>query len=237
VLATADVTINHETAASMGRAAGDFVTLRVTDTGHGMDEAVRARVFEPFFTTKEQNRTSGTGLGLSTVHGIVHLHQGTIAVESAPGDGATFTVWLPRGHVAATAVLAKAPAPAAGLPAGRLGRILVVDDEPQLRSFMAAALRKLGYDSALAVDGDDGLRVFADQRDGLTGVILDLKMPKKGGREVFLEMHALAPALPVRICSGYGDNEEAQALITLGARGLLPKPFRIDDLAEQLRRL
>jgi CheY-like chemotaxis protein len=228
-LATADVTLDHEAAAVVGRAAGEFVTLCVTDSGHGMTDAVKARIFEPFFTTKEHDRTSGSGLGLSTVHGIVHLHQGAIAVESHPGVGTSFTVWFPRGRLVA--------APRAAAVAAGHGHILVVDDEPQLRSFMAAALRKLGYGSVLAVDGEEALRVFAEQRHTLTGVVLDLKMPKKSGRDVFLEIHAIDPAMPILICSGYGDNEEAQALITLGARGLLPKPFRIDELAAQLARL
>lgn len=227
-LSTADVELDATAAAEAGCAAGAYVMLRVRDTGTGMSEAVKARIFEPFFTTREHNRTSGSGLGLSTVHGVVHLHQGAITVESSPGAGATFTVWLPQGH------LTPAPKVDAARAAQGRGCILIVDDEAPLRTFVAAALRKLGYESVAAVDGEDAVRVFAEHGERISAVLLDLKMPRQGGRETFLELRRQRPQLPVLICSGYGDNDEVQELIALGARGLLAKPFRIADLSDQL---
>ena len=230
-LSTADVELDATAAADAGCAAGAYVMLRVRDTGTGMSEVVKARIFEPFFTTREHNRTSGSGLGLSTVHGVVHLHQGAIAVESSPGAGATFTVWLPQGR------LTPAPKVDATRAARGRGCILIVDDEAPLRTFVAAALRKLGYESVTAVDGEDAVRVFAEHGERISAVLLDLKMPRQGGRETFLELRRQRPQLPVLICSGYGDNDDVQELIALGARGLLPKPFRIADLADQLARI
>ena len=228
-IALHDVTLHESTAG--GLAAGDYVELTVTDSGVGMTDDVRARMFEPFFTTKVRGSSPGTGLGLSTVYGIVHLHHGTIEVESAPGHGTTFTVRLPKG------VLAPGPPQSApGTSRGR-GLILVVEDEPLLQRLAAAALGKLGYDCLTASDGEDAVNLFRERHRDLSGVLLDLKMPRKDGREAFLEFRQIDAAVPVLICSGYGDNEEAQGLISLGARGLLPKPYRVAELAEQLARL
>jgi CheY-like chemotaxis protein len=194
-----------------------------------MTDEVRARIFEPFFTTKVTAEQAGTGLGLSTVYGIVHLHHGGIAVQSAPGAGTAFSVTLPRGRLAIERAPAGPPQPQRGT-----GVILVVDDEELLRNFTATALTRLGYGVVTATDGEDGVRVFRERHAGLDGVILDLKMPKMSGPEAFERMRAIDPAVPVLICSGYGDNEEAQRLISQGARGLLSKPFGMTELARQL---
>jgi PAS domain S-box-containing protein len=210
---------------------GAYVELAIADTGAGMAGEVKERIFEPFFTTKVGGGVTGTGLGLSTVYGIVQLHQGAIAVDSTPGAGTTFTIYLPKGILRDVHLGAARPT-----PAGR-GLILVVEDEELLRSFTAAALDRLGYSAIMAADGEEAVRVFRDRHAELTGVLLDLKMPKMGGRATFLEMADIDPRVPVLICSGYGDNEEAQGLITLGAKGLLPKPYRLADLSEQLAKL
>ena len=209
----------------------DMVELVVADTGVGMTDEVRARLFEPFFTTKTRGRAPGTGLGLPTVYGVVHMHHGTIDVTSAPGQGAVFTIRLPRGTL-----VAKAPQAPAAHPTGR-GRILVVEDEPLLRKLAANALGKLGYDAITAADGEEGIEQFRLHHETLRGVLLDLKMPRKNGREAFMVFRDIDAAVPVLICSGFGDNEEAQGLITLGAKGLLPKPYRIAQLGEMLSRL
>ena len=116
-------------------------------------------------------------------------------------------------------------------------RILLVEDEALLRSFTSAALERLGYEVVTAEDGADAVRVFETHRGRLKGVLLDLKMPKMGGREAFAAMRGIDPSVPVLICSGYGDNEEVQELISRGARGLLKKPFRVAELAEHLGRM
>jgi PAS domain S-box-containing protein len=212
-----------------GAPGGQTVQLVVTDTGVGMSDDVRARAFEPFFTTKAAAEPSGTGLGLATVDGAVHLHGGRISVESTPGRGSTFTVLLPRGRTTA-------PASPAAVPAGRgSGLVLVVDDEELVRGLLSSALRSLGFDTVTARDGVEGAAAFEARHAELTGVVLDLRMPRMNGADAFAAMRRVDPSVPVLLCSGYGDNEEAQRLIQDGAIGLLPKPFTIDQLAASLR--
>ena len=228
---TRNVTLDGAHAQAHSLPPGDYVELRISDTGIGIPDGVKARVYEPFFTTKVAGATSGTGLGLSTVYGIVQVHQGAIAFESAAGAGTTFTVYLPKG------VLNRGPKSDVIPTAAGRGLILIVDDEAQFRQFLAAALSWLGYSTLTARDGEEGAQTFRERHQELTGVILDLKMPRKNGREAFAEMQTLNPDVPVLICSGYGENEEVQSLITLGAKGLMAKPFRLSDLSEQMRKL
>lgn len=186
--------------------------------------------FEPFFTTKVDGRSSGTGLGLATVYGVLQLHRGAVQVTSAPGQGTTFLVWLPKGALAP-----KSSGPLASVVAGR-GLVLIVDDEEMLRSLHADMVESLGYSALVAADGAEGVEMFRRRHRELAAVLLDLKMPVLDGGQAFLDMHAINPGVSVILCSGFGDNEEAQGLITQGARGLLAKPFRLADLAAQLER-
>ena len=227
-VSTANRTFDRAWADTHGRPAGDYVELRVSDSGVGMSADVKSRIFEPFYTTKVDGLLSGTGLGLATVYGVVQLHHGVIDVTSTPGAGTTFTVWLPRG------VLVSGPArPASARTAGQ-GLVLIVEDEDLLRELHSEMLEKIGYRSVTAADGAEAVELFRRHHADLTAVLLDLKMPSMGGREAFLAMRAINDRVPVLICSGFGDNEEAQGLITLGARGLLAKPFRLADLAERI---
>ncbi|MGE0816994.1 MAG: ATP-binding protein, partial [Vicinamibacterales bacterium] len=208
----------------------EYVELQVTDTGVGMDDEVKSRIFEPFFSTKPGSAVSGTGLGLATVDGIVHLHGGTISVDSTPGRGSTFTVRLPRGRL-----VRGAPAPTISRKLTG-GTILVVDDEPLIRNVAVTALGRLGYESMVAGDGMEAVAVYSEHRARITGVLLDLRMPRMGGAEAFVAMRALDPDVPVVICTGYGDNEDVQRLVRDGARGLLLKPFRMKEFAEALEK-
>lgn len=230
-ISTADLTLDDASAEQAGVPAGAYVQLCVSDTGIGMAENVRARVFEPFFTTKVGGQLRGTGLGLSTVYGIVQSHGGNIVVDSAEGRGTTFTCYLPMGRLELEAPKAP-PSVSTGT-----GVILIAEDEDLVRRLLVAATESCGYRALAAIDGEDAVRVFAAHQQEITGVVLDLKMPRKSGTAAFHEIRALAPQIPVLICSGYGDNEEAQKLITLGARGLLAKPFGIAELAAHLSRM
>ena len=227
---TRDVLLDTTTCVSWDRAPGPYIELTVADSGLGMTDEVRQRIFEPFFTTKRGGSGSGTGLGLPTVYGVVHLHRGAIKVDSAPGEGATFTVLFPRGTLATPAVSADRAVP------GGSGLVLVVEDEAVLRQLATTALAHLGYRALTACDGVEGVDLFRTHHRELAGVLLDLKMPRMAGREAFMEMHAIDANVPVLLCSGFGENEEAQGLISLGARGLLSKPYRIGELAEHLAR-
>ncbi len=211
--------------------AGDYLELKVIDTGVGMTEEVRKRICEPFFTTKTTGGTMGTGLGLSTVYGILQGHRGTLEVSSARGRGSTFRVLLPAG------VLAPAPVSRESGPGRGEGLVLVVEDEPMLRELAASALESLGFEALSAANGREGAAIFLERHRELRAVLLDLKMPVLGGREAFLEIHHIDPDVPVVVCTGYGENEEVQELITLGAAGMLAKPYRIAELEGMMERL
>ena len=211
--------------------AGSYVELSVADTGIGMTEAVRQRIFEPFFTTKNTSGMSGTGLGLSTAYGIIHAHGGTLTVESDRGRGSTFRVLLPVG-----ALPPAARSPQASGSKGH-GLVLLVEDEPLLRELGASVLDSLGYEATTASDGLEAVRIFRARHQDLCAVLLDLKMPRMAGREAFLEILKIDPSVPVIICTGYGENEEVQELLTLGAKGMLAKPYQIATLAAKLRQV
>ena len=211
---------------------GTYVELEVADTGAGMTDSVRQRIFEPFFTTKTEAGKVGTGLGLSTVYGIVHSHRGTVEVESQLGVGTCFRVLLPQGSLASAVPDRKPSTRGAGK-----GEVLLVEDEQLLREAATSALESLGYVVHGAADGAAGVALFRRQHSTLLAVLLDLKMPVMGGREAFEAMHGFDPEVPVLVCTGYGENEEVQALRTLGAVGMLSKPYRMADLAEALSKL
>jgi len=215
----------------LGLVPGEYVSLTVADNGTGMNEETRAKVFDPFFTTKTDGKVLGSGLGLATVYGIVHSHQGAIRVESCLGEGSVFTVYFPKGKLRNPEARKIAP-----IQNGR-GTILIVEDEPVMMKFTQAALHQLGYASLSAWDGLEGSRIYEERHAEISAVILDLKMPKMGGRECFGEMQKVDPQVAVLICTGYGENEEVQDLISRGARGLLKKPFRVNDLSEHLKRI
>jgi PAS domain S-box-containing protein len=207
---------------------GEFVELSVTDTGHGMDEATLARIFEPFFTTKELGK--GTGLGLAMVYGSVRQHGGWIAVESEPGRGTTFRILLPR--LQTVAPLMEEPAPAA--EAAGAGTVLLVDDEAPIRRLGRAILEAGGYRVLEASDGEEAIEVFRRHQPEIQLVLLDMMMPRKGGRDTLQELHRLAPGLPVILASGYApvSPEELQAL---GAKTYIQKPFRLAELSRMVR--
>jgi len=207
------------------------VELRVADTGMGMSEEVKHRIFEPFFTTKSRDSKSGTGLGLSTVYGIVQSHGGSIEVTSRIGEGTQFRVLFPEGKLSIP-VEDRPPA----RPRGQ-GWILVVEDEDLPREAAITTLESLGYSVLSAKNGAEGVDCFREHHGTLFAVLLDLKMPILGGKAAFQEMHRLDPEVPVLVCTGYGENEEVQELRSLGAVGMLSKPYRVADLAEALRRL
>ena len=208
---------------------GEFVELSVADTGHGMDAATTARIFEPFFTTKELGK--GTGLGLSMVYGIVRQHGGWVAVKSEPGQGSTFQILLPRTQTE----MVTAEEPGAGAAAeGGPETILLVDDEEMIVRLARAILEANGHRVLEAYDGEEALEVFRRYQPEIDLVVLDLMMPRKGGRETLQELQRLAPEVPVVLVSGY-DAVGPDELLALGAKAYLPKPYRPTDLARTIR--
>ena len=201
--------------------------VRVSDSGTGMSAEVRRRVFEPFFTTKRGPKSGG--LSLASAYGSIRTHGGTIDAESEIGKGSTFTILLP---------LSSEPLPGAREPETTLreGRVLIVDDDEGVRTLSSRILEVLGFEVATCADGAQALDFFAKHHRDVALVLLDLTMPRLGGEGVFERMHAIDDSVPVVIVSGYVQSPKAHRLVEQGARGLLWKPFHIDDLARTVRR-
>ena len=210
---------------------GVYVRLTVSDTGCGIDAATMDRIFEPFFTTKKVGE--GTGLGLSVVYGIVRNHGGTIDVSSRPGEGATFTVYIPCAVAEGPVQTVGKPAPIEKSPGTE--RILFVDDEKALANLGEKMLQSLGYRVTAFTDSQEALRTFRTDPNGFDLVISDMTMPHMTGKELAGEILASKPAMPIIICTGHSEflNEETAA--QLGIRALVMKPFSKGDLARIVR--
>jgi PAS domain S-box-containing protein len=217
--------------ATEGEGGARATVLRVADDGSGMEEAIRDRMFEPFFTTKPPG--SGTGLGLSTVHGIVHQLEGEIAVDTAPGRGTTVSIRLPAAEGAPAADAVALPVAAA---AGRgSGTVLLVEDDRGVRRLARRALEATGYRVLEAERGEEALAVA--EREALDLVVTDLSMPGLGGAELADLLGQRLLGLPVLFISGYAEAASEIRNAHRPGRDFLEKPFRPDQLVERVQRL
>jgi len=204
----------------------DLVAVTVSDDGAGMDEATRARVFEPFFTTKEVG--AGSGLGLAVAFGIAAQSGGTITVDSRPGSGSRFTVYLPAAREALVA-----PEPEASPSSAAAGELLLVDDQRELRDAVSSLLRELGFVVHCAATAAEAMAILAALPAPPDIVLSDIAMPVRSGHELARDVAALWPELPVVLMSGHADS-----VANLGpAAAFLRKPFSVEDLTAVLRRV
>ena len=205
---------------------GYYILLSVQDYGSGMEPEVRARIFDPFFTTK----FAGRGLGLSAVHGILRAHHGYLKLETAPGQGTTFRLYLPAASQD-SGPQESTPAPEANSFGGL---VLVIDDEATVRTFADAALTKLGFQVLLAENGQAGVEIVTREKERLAGVLLDLAMPVMDGEEALERIRQIAPGLPILVSTGFNMSSEYERLSQKGATGFLPKPFTLSQLSHAL---
>jgi two-component system cell cycle sensor histidine kinase/response regulator CckA len=212
---------------------GTYVMLSVSDTGVGMDDATLARIFEPFFTTKDPGK--GTGLGLSTVYGIVNQSGGSISVDSKPGSGTTFRIYLPRSeaHTAPAETVRAKHVPKKGDES-----VMVVEDEPALRSLIERVLRHAGYDVVTLASADEAALALQTGYDDLDLLLTDVVLPGvMQGKDLFDEVQVSRPGLPVLFMSGY----TRETIVRAGRLGegfnLLEKPFTPEVLASTVRQV
>jgi PAS domain S-box-containing protein len=216
---------------------GPYLRLAVEDTGHGMDRETMGRIFDPFFTTKGQGR--GTGLGLSVVHAILKRHGGAITVDSTPGQGSVFHVFLPR--MAEAAVTSDEDRMPDAYPLGKNERILLVDDEEAIVFGVQKMLEFLGYQVVAGTDSREALEVFRTQPERFDLVITDQTMPHLTGARLAREILKIRPDIPIILCSGTDTTTNgiltASAARSAGIRELVMKPTQRKEMAIVIRRV
>ena len=210
---------------------GNYLCLSVSDTGSGMDPKIRERIFEPFFTTKPSGK--GTGLGLAAVYGTVIDHSGAIKVETQPGYGTTFRIFLP------TCASPTAPAPAVplGKPVCGRGHLLLVDDETLLRILLREMLQGLGYQVTDCETGEEAVRLFEQSPMSVDAAVLDVAMAGMGGLDTYRALCRVRPGLPALAISGFSSHPDVPAMLREGVRELIPKPVDMVLLSHKLAEL
>ncbi len=242
VITTGTRDVSPDEASELGVAVGPYVTIEVADSGIGMDEATRARAFEPFYTTKGPQQ--GSGLGLSTVYGIIRQSAGAVSIASAPGAGTRVLVQLPRtGQLPAIgtpetpastspSTPASAPAGADAAPLPQLGTVLLVEDEPRVRAQARRLLERCGYTVLDARDGGEGVACFIERGPMIDVVVTDVVMPVLGGVEMVARLRAVRPHLPVVFVSGYTAEDRDLPLDVRTA--FVAKPYTIASLCDAI---
>lgn len=211
---------------------GSYVRIMVSDTGHGMDAATRARVFEPFFTTKPVGQ--GSGLGLATVFGILRQSGGTVRLRSAPGEGTTFSLYLPQIPAEADPETGEREVPR---EARGSGTVLVVEDEAQVREFACRVLTAYGYQCVEASNGVEALDLVRERGEHLSAILTDVVMPGLGGGALAKSVAELRPSLPVLFTSAYSAEEVVRRGLIAADAPFLQKPFTPQALAARLQAL
>ncbi len=211
--------------------AGAYWTVSVRDTGIGMDNETIAKMFDPFFTT----RAHATGLGLAVIQDIVDRHDGYIEVRSKVDLGTIITLYLPEcageGDDSPDEIK---PDYSEQIPLGE-GLVMVVDDEEVMRTTASNILKKLGYDTVTARDGEEAVEIFKQRHAEIVLTLLDLSMPKLSGKEAYEEMRKIEPKLKVLIVSGLASEDRINEVISLGANGFIKKPYGMVELARDVK--
>ena len=228
----------HEVAVETARpldsgelAPGRYVKLVVEDTGDGIDPSIRHRIFDPYFTTKPAG--GGSGLGLSTVHGIVMNYNGALSVDSVPGLGTRFEIYLPAVE---PAMERGGPEMERSVPGGS-GTILFVDDEPALAKVGKLMLEHLGYQVLATTDPLEVLKIFTDDPQRFDAVVTDMTMPQMTGVELARKLMERRPDIPIILCTGYSERVDKERAEALGIRGFMMKPCTLRAFGDMVHRI
>jgi PAS domain S-box-containing protein len=210
--------------------------ISVSDNGVGMDADTAAKIFDPFFTTKSSLQANG--LGLTIANDIIRQHNGFIEVDSRPGIGSRFNVYLPELVVAEEAAASHEPVslPEEQMPVGS-GLILVADDELIMRKTAKSILTKLGYEVVFAEDGEQTVTVFKERHNEISAVLLDMAMPKKSGMEAYVEMKKIRTDLKVILISGFKKDKRVEEMLGLGVNAFIQKPYSMITLAQEVKKV
>ena len=225
---TANVKYHHSDISNASNGSDKFVTIAVTDTGVGMSKETIEKMYDPFFTTKEMGR--GTGLGLSSVYGIIRNHNGYIQVRSKQGKGTTFTFYLPASE---REIIQKEDKPVKMLTGSET--ILLVDDEKMVLDVSSRLLRKLGYEVLTAENGIEAIEAYEANRKKIGCIILDMIMPVQNGGATYDRLKELNPGIKVLLSSGYSLDNQAKEIMSRGCNGFIQKPFTLKELSEKVR--
>jgi CheY-like chemotaxis protein len=205
----------------------DYWVMTVKDTGVGMDTKTIAKIFDPFFTTKEKGK--GTGLGLSMVYNIVQQHGGFIDVYSELNIGSIFNIYLP---CITDTTIVKREAEMQFFQGN--GLVLVIDDEPVIQRISKEILENCGYSVLMAMNGEEGVQIYREHYQNIKLVILDLVMPKKSGRETYLDIKKIKPDVNVLLTSGFRHDERVDDLLNMGIKYFIQKPYSLYSLSKSV---
>jgi PAS domain S-box-containing protein len=227
-LKTENMILSDQYAEKFDVKSGKYIKISVRDTGMGIDPMTQKRIFDPFFTTKEKER--GTGLGLASAYGIIKNHDGIINVDSEPGKGATFNIFLPASE--------KMPEQnkfvKKRIQTGK-ETILMIDDEKMIIGVGREMLTSMGYQVITADNGVNALEIVSARKTEIDLVILDMIMPKLSGRQTFEQLKAIAPDMKVILSSGYSIDGDASEIMAKGCNGFIQKPFSMETLSNKIR--
>ncbi|MCD6197059.1 MAG: response regulator [Deltaproteobacteria bacterium] len=213
--------------------AGRYVRISVTDTGIGMNKATQQKIFDPFFTTKEIGR--GTGLGLASVYGIIKNHEGFITVSSKEGEGSTFIIYLPASEKKIIEEEGKGEGSVKDIKKSRT--VLLIDDEDMIVEVGREILGILGYKVLTARSGEKGIEIYQQNKDQIDVIILDMVMPSMGGTETYNRIKKIDPDVKFLLSSGYSVDKEASKILNGSRNGFIQKPFTINQLSENMRKI
>lgn len=225
-----NVTHHHMGGALYQPKPGKYLLIEITDTGCGMDKSTMEHIFEPFFTTKEMGR--GTGLGLASAYGIIKGHGGYLEVDSEPGHGATFSIYLP----ASDKRVAKGADARACIRIGE-ETILLVDDEEMVLDIGGKILERLGYKVFKAMDGQEAIEIYRQFHTSIDLIILDVVMPEMSGSEAYNHLKRINPQAKVLLSSGYSMDGLVSNIMDRGCQGFIQKPFTMELLSTKMREI